>query len=304
MASRLRLGIIGLGRRWQRYRQALMALTEELRVVAVHDALLRRGEEEARHLDAHAVGGVIELLERRDIDAVLLTGGGWRGLWPIEQAFRANKPVLCAVPPCVDEENINSIRDLLKGNNSIHLALWPSLTLVRETLSERLGESLGRPVFLQATWTRPHEGQHHEVLSSPAALALLRECADLFGAAPMRVTTQGMRNLVSVVVTFSDEQSAQLTLWAGPAARHSCRLQVEAENGAGLAELPRWVEWLDGEGRHRHELPAGLAEVITLDRFAQAVRNQEPPRCGFEEACQALDWLRAARQSGLASKNE
>src|SRR5581483_10049792 len=108
-----------------------------------------------------------------------------------------------------------------------------------------------------------------DALASLAALALLRECADLFAAAPEQVTAHGAADLTSVMLRFPEGRSAQLTLWAGTAARTSCRLQVEAENGAASAELPRVVEWLDGGGRHRQELPTGMAEMVSLNRFAR-----------------------------------
>src|SRR5262245_36753781 len=84
MAARLRIGVIGLGRRWPRYRQALEALAGEVRAVAVHDPSAHRADEEARALGCEAAGGVLELLERRDVEAVLVPGGAWPGLWPVE----------------------------------------------------------------------------------------------------------------------------------------------------------------------------------------------------------------------------
>ena len=99
MASRLRMGVIGLGRRWPRYRQAVQTLRSQVRVRAVHDPAPARAEAEARALGCAAAGGVVELLERDDVDAVLLLGGPWFGLWPLGQACRVNKPVLCAAAP-------------------------------------------------------------------------------------------------------------------------------------------------------------------------------------------------------------
>jgi predicted dehydrogenase len=298
MARRLRFGIIGLTRRWPRYRRALLALAGEVRPVAVHDPSPARCEQVARDLGAEAAGGVVELIERPDIDALLLVGGAWFGLWPLEQAARAGKPVLCTTSPLEDEANVEALREKLAGAGGIHVALWPALTVLREALADRLQESLGRPLFAQMTWTgRRDPSRDGDVLESPAALALLRECADLFSEAPEQVTAHGSAELASVILRFDEGRAAQLTLRAGPAARTGCRLQVEAENGAARGEVPRVVEWVDEEGRHRHELPAGMAELTALDQFVQAVRSGGATACSLGQACEALDWLRAARRA-------
>jgi predicted dehydrogenase len=299
MASRLRLGVIGLGRRWPRYRRALAALAGELRVAAVHDDSPGRAQREARELGGEAVGGVVELVERPDVEAVLVAAPGWHGLWPAERAAAAGKPVLCAVSPAEDEGHADAARALV-GDAPVHVALWPALTLVRESLAERCEESLGRPLLVQASWLRRGEEGLEDALSSPAALALVRACADLFGSDPVSVAAQeaaGREGFASLVLEFEQGLVAQLTLWGGPAARGGCGLRVEAEGGSAWAELPRRLGWQDADGRHSHELPSGLAEVLVVDRFLDAAREGAAPACGLAEACAALDWLRAARRS-------
>lgn len=293
MPKRLRIGILGLGRRWPRFRRALLALAEEMRPVAVHDIDAERAEREARDLGAESVGGVVELIERPDVDALLLASTAWHALWPLEQAARAGKPILLAVSPGEDD-----VRPKLADAKTVHVAPWPALTVLRETIADRLQESIGRPLFVQINRTQRQETPTGPgVLSSPVTPVLLRECADLFGSAPDKVTIQETTRLATVMLRFPHGAAAQFTLWSGPAARSSCRVQVEAENGAAWAELPRLVEWADGEGRHRHELPTGLAEVVILDRFAEAARGDGPGLCSFARACEPLDWLGAARQS-------
>ena len=45
MAARLQVGVIGLGRRWRRYRAALEALRPRLGVVALCDQVARKAEQ-------------------------------------------------------------------------------------------------------------------------------------------------------------------------------------------------------------------------------------------------------------------
>src|SRR6266478_2001490 len=96
MTNPLRVGVIGLGRRWRkRYRPALLALHDCFRVHALYDQVQQRALGEAERLQCDAAAGITELLERDDLDAVLLLDAQWFGLWPLELACRVGKPVFC-----------------------------------------------------------------------------------------------------------------------------------------------------------------------------------------------------------------
>src|SRR5438105_14862113 len=93
MAERLRIGVIGLGRRWPRqYRPALLALRDRLTVRSLTDPCHRRAAAAAREIGCPAAPGVLALLDN-DLDAVLLLGRPWYRLWPLEQACRLGRPV-------------------------------------------------------------------------------------------------------------------------------------------------------------------------------------------------------------------
>src|SRR5262245_13755228 len=108
MATPLRVGVIGLGRRWRRYRAALLRFHELFSIEAVCDQVRQRAEREARRLGA-AAAGPAELFERTDIDAVLLLHEQWFGLWPLELACIARKPVYCALALESDEPHADAI---------------------------------------------------------------------------------------------------------------------------------------------------------------------------------------------------
>lgn len=301
MSKRLRVGVIGLGRRWPRYRRAMAALGDAVRITAVCDPRPRRAAEEAARLHCRAAGGVHELIEANDVEALLLPGGPWYGLWPVEAAARLGKPVLCTVVPSVEERHLDGLADRLGGAAGVHVVLWSALSLGLDMLGDRLAGSLGAMRHLQAAWTRrgetPRDGAG---LVSTAALALFRGCAELFGEAPRTVRCVGsdeQPGFASVVLEFTGGQVAQLTLWDGPAARSRAHLHVEAVNGTARLELPGLLEWHDEAGRQRLELAPGLAEAVQVDRFVQAIRTGAPPACDLADARAALGWLRLARQS-------
>src|SRR3954451_25420245 len=141
--ARLRIGVIGLGRRWPRYRQALLALKGQARLQAVCDAAPAVAQEEARRLKCAASGSVIELIERDDVDALILTGGQWFGLWPLEHAARAGKPILCA-GSLVRDAQADEVRAKVQ-KAAVQVTTWPSFELLMEAAGQQLGESLGSP---------------------------------------------------------------------------------------------------------------------------------------------------------------
>ena len=97
MAKLLRVGVIGLGPRWQkRYKPALLAMRHRFRVALLCDAVPQRALREAKLLGCRAVGGPTALVEDDTVEAILLLDPSWYRLWPLEVACRIGKPVLCA----------------------------------------------------------------------------------------------------------------------------------------------------------------------------------------------------------------
>src|SRR3954451_7591991 len=164
--ARLRIGVIGLGRRWPRYRQALLALKGQARLQAVCDAAPAVAQEEARRLKCAASGSVIELIERDDVDALILTGGQWFGIWPLEHAARAGKPILCAGSLVRDAHADETAAKI--GPAVVHVTTCPAFELLLEAAAQQMGESLGSPRFVMAAHVATRE---IDPLESGATLA-------------------------------------------------------------------------------------------------------------------------------------
>src|SRR5437016_1224742 len=109
MAERLRIGVIGLGRRWQtRYRPALLALRDRYALRSVTDPCLMRAAVAAREFGCPAASGVLALLDA-DVDAVLLLGRPWYRLWPLEQACRLGRPVYLGTSLAADDARADDV---------------------------------------------------------------------------------------------------------------------------------------------------------------------------------------------------
>src|SRR3954469_5473092 len=109
MAERLRVGVVGLGRRWAApSRPALLALRDRFAVRGVTDPCPRRAARAARDLGCPAAPGVLALLDT-DLDAVLLLGRPWYRLWPLEQACRLGRPVYLGTSLAADDARADAV---------------------------------------------------------------------------------------------------------------------------------------------------------------------------------------------------
>jgi predicted dehydrogenase len=299
---RLRVGVIGLGRRWRRYRAALANLRDHLEVRAVCDQVAHRAEAEARQLHCVAAAGPVDLLERGDIEAVLLLGEQWYGLWPLEQACRLNKPVFCALGPESDEAHAAALQAQIKASGlpvmiALPTVLAPATRLLRPLLAQRLGAP--RLVRAERVLAASPAGPSMDVLRSSAVLSLLAGCAFLLGDAPRSVWTVAGEDpaFATLVLEFEEARLAQLTLWSGPAVRSRCQFEVTAEKGTATAELPGRLRWQEADGLHEQRLRLRSPEQSELEHFLVALRSGRSLQPDFAEAFRALTWRRAALRS-------
>jgi predicted dehydrogenase len=295
MTARLRVGVIGLGRRWSRYRNAVTDLTA---IRALCDPSVAHAEREAAALGCSSAGGVVELLEC-DLDAVLLLDPGWTGLWPLEPAVRSGKHVLCTTVPSNEYDHIPSLCEQLSDTGPrVVVALVPRLWRLVRRIGILLEQRLGRILLLRLHWTGSSLGEHQPILAAPLMLPLLLACRELLGMDPDEIRTTTLSdapNHAAMVLGFGEGRMAELSVWRGPAARHSCRLEFIAEYGSGVAELPDEIRWTDGEGRHHFRLPSAPPEREILEHFVACARGQTEPGPTLLDVQVALDWLRRAR---------
>jgi predicted dehydrogenase len=239
----------------------------------------------------------VDLLERDDVDAALLLGRQWFGLWPLEHACRVGKPVLCAVPLTADEAHADDLRRRVADVKlPVLAALAPAVAPAVARLGELLAGPLGAARLVRVSAALPPGGR--PALPSPALLPLLHVGATLLGEGPAGVLASGPGPWGSALLDFPGGRAAQVTLWrAPPDSDTGCRVEVVAERGAATAELPDRLSWRDAAGRHLLRLRGPGGEAALLEHFRRALHEGQPPRPDFEGACRAFAWRRAALQS-------
>jgi predicted dehydrogenase len=294
----LQVGVIGLGRQWrQRYKPALCALRDRFAVRLLCDQVHGLAVREARGLGCDAVPGPSELLESDAVEAVLLLDAQWFGLWPLEQACRAGKPVFCLDALTLAEDHLDHVlRQVRESRLPVMTELAPRHAWATEALRELLAGPLGPARGVLCDFFQP---QLRGGASGPVSVALVDWCAHVIGAEPVNVLATATEDggFASLLLEFPDERRAQLTGWRAPAVWHAPQLEVVAERGWARAELPARLWWTDAEGRHGEVRRGPPPEQGLLERFARSVRDGQPPQPSLEDACRAVAWLHAAERS-------
>lgn len=292
----MRLGVIGLGRRWRQcYRPALRALRGRLTVTLVCDEVHNRAAREARALGCAAAAGPAELLESDDVEAVLLPDPQWFGLWPLEHACRLGKPVFCGEDVLAAEPDPEPVRQQASACGLPVMAglaarVAPATTALRGLLSDALGPVWG----VTGDCLRP-AGQ-----APPLPLSLLDWCARVVGAEPVGVLASGTDEgrFASLLLEFPGQRRAVLTAWQTTPAANGPLLRVIAERGWAEVRLPSRLRWEDAGGRQAYAArgPA-TPEAVLLERFADVAGGGRPAEPSFDDACRVRGWLRAAERS-------
>jgi predicted dehydrogenase len=296
------VGVIGLGRRWQRYQPALAALHPRLEVRAVCDQVPALAEQTARQIGCAAAAGPLDLLERDDVQAVLLLDRQWYGLWPLELAARLGKPVFCAPSLHTDEAHLPALREsvrsaglpVLPGNA---LAVHPLLGRLRELL----GDLLGAPRVLRGEQIIPCRRRHLTRRPGPRLLPRLlpwmQLCGELLEGEPRHftVTMPPRSGLICATLEFPGGQTAQLNLLFQPRTRPTARLRVLAADGRASVSWPRMLRWHEDGGVHVLRQPGVPTPQLLLAAFLRMLDEGVPDPSPFEQACRAVGWLQALR---------
>jgi predicted dehydrogenase len=294
VADRLRVGIIGQGKRWAaHYRPALLALRDRLTVRVVTDPCPRRAVDAGRELGCFAASSVSSLLDA-DLDAVMLLGRPWYRLWTLEQACRIGRPVYLGTSLANDDVHADAVvRQVRVANLPVMAELLPRLAPATERLRELLPK-LGAVRSVTCIARRPG---HRGGAARTTGLVLLDWCGSFFDRPPTTVRSFGdaIAGHAGWLLDFGGAV-AQVATWPGGGRRGAVRLRAVGERGWAEVLLPRRVRWQIGRVRHADELPAGPPLVQqAIEQFHAAIVAGRPPRPGLDDAYRALAWLRTAQ---------
>jgi predicted dehydrogenase len=332
---KLRIGLVGLGNAWEhRHRPALRALSDRFEVRAVCEPVAHRAEIAARDFGADSVDGFRTLVEREDIDAVMVLSGRWFGALPILAACDAGKAVYCAAALDFDTDQATLLKQRVESSGVAFMAEFPRRQAPATLrLKELIATQLGNPRLMFCHQRVPTEARPDQRSAAPSApvsrthdlVELVDWCRYVAGAEPTSVlglthVSQSEPEQIDyemMSLDFSDPGApgtritAQISSgrympsdWPEAVAfRPPAALQVACENGIAFIDLPSGLIWFDKAGRHMESLDSErpVGEQM-FSQFHRAVTSLVRNTTGLEDAFRAMLIVQAAHRSHAEGK--
>ena len=326
---RIRLGLIGLGDHWTtRHAPALRALADQFEVRAICDQVRHRAEHAASDFHAEAVDGYHVLVQREDIDAVLVLSPQWFGKLPILAACDSGKAVYCAIGLELSPGEAQEIKRRVDEAGIAFVAEFPRRHAPATLrLKELIATQLGRPRLLfchqRSVVDEPSADKNNvarnntifrHIIGQIDWCGYVTDCRPAFVTGVMHFSgehgeTEDYRMLN---IDFSHDGKPG----AGPTAQISCgryvpadweeaisyrllpALQVSCEKGIAFVDLPSSLVWFNEAGHHQESLDSErpLGEVL-LTHFHRSITSLVRRSTDIEDAYTAIRVLQAAVQS-------
>ena len=309
-------------------RPRIAVLADRFEVRAICDQVQHRAELAAAEFQAEAVDGYHALVQREDVDAVMVLSAQWFRSLPILAACEARKAIYCAVGLEMDAEEAETIRRRVEKAGVAFVAEFPrrhapATLRLKELIATRLGPP--RLLFChQRSIVEPvARGPGSPPSSHPTFQHLIGQvdwCRYVVDRNPTSVV--GVMHYVGDASGTEDYRMMSLdfsppgTLGAGPIAQISCgryvpadwpeaiayrplpALQVSCDRGIAFVDLPSMLVWFDEAGRHQESLESQrpMGERL-LTHFYRAVTSLVRRTGDLEDAYLAISTVQAAGQS-------
>ncbi|MGE5191568.1 MAG: hypothetical protein ACM3U2_03645 [Deltaproteobacteria bacterium] len=323
----LNVGLIGLGPEWEnRYRPALAKLQKRLKVRCVYTPVVTHAEQVSAELDCDVAPGLLALIEREDVQALLVLDAAWYLGVPAQLACRAGKPAFLAGRfvhrlPVADHLLLRAAQTGVTLMPDFGHRYTPATSRLRELIATRLG----RPLAVVADVAAPVDSP---AVDRETLAAALDWCSNLVGAAPALVRAESAgagipaaapplagKGPLQLHVEFrrrasgGEPASARIRLneparTAAPpddveARSLNLRARVECVRGAALIEGPRGITWESGREKLAESLAADRPDVeVMLDHFSRRVVGGLIPVPTLEDLCRAYQLVDVALDGG------
>jgi predicted dehydrogenase len=325
---RLRLGLIGQGADWtSRYQPSLRLMVDRFELKGVYCSVNTLAQQIARDFNTNVEDSYRTLIQREDIDAILMLESDWYGMLPLQAACEYGKAVFCGSSVQLEPDKAIELRQQVEAAGIAFMIelprrFAPATLRLKELMATRLGE----PRLLFCHRRLPMETQDHRLnkqtsqRSQHELIELVDWCRYLVGREPSWV--QGIRHPSRFDLQTSDYQIlslgfgdpeqetdsvlAQISCGAympsgwqeAIAYRPPAAVQVCCEKGIAFVDLPSTLIWFDEAGRHQEvldtELSVGQQSFI---QFHRAVTSLVRKMGDLDDAFRALRILGAANKS-------
>ncbi len=318
----LDVGIIGLGPHWEsKYRPILQKLTQRLRVRSVYSPVNNLADAAAADLNCSVSLGMLPLVQRDDVRAVLILDGGWCRHTSVEFACRQGKPAFLGGPLDLSPVALRGLADLTATQGAMLIPEFshrytPATGRLRELAAARLGRPLDILVEVPPSDLNG-SATGHPAHASAALVAAFDWCRNLLGTAPAKITATagnpgdcapaGLGAGVVIEVLFrrpaagGDAPRATIRLAPpGPADARPRNVQYSVQCAAGRATIdgPDRITWVHAGEEATETLTTERGDVeVLLDHFCRRVVGGLVPVPTLDDVSLALRLADLADQS-------
>jgi predicted dehydrogenase len=323
-AKMLNVGLIGLGPEWEcRYWPALAKLQNRMKVRCVCTPVITHAAQVSAELGCDVAPGLMALIEREDVQALLLLDPAWYMAVPLQFACHAGKPAFLAGRfthrlPVADHLLVRAAETGVTLMPDCGHRYTPATSRLRELMAARLG----RPRAIVADVGAPDFRTSDNVCQTGTQEVLaetLDWCANLVGTAPALVRVQpanvgarrvgngslemhvefrrraGRGDVVSACIRVHDPADARAAPDDAEARSLNLRARVECVHGTAVIEGPRLITWESGREEFAESLAADRPDVeVMLDHFSRRVVGGLIPVPTLEDLCRAYQLVEVA----------
>ncbi|MGN6547130.1 MAG: Gfo/Idh/MocA family protein [Aureliella sp.] len=327
---RLRLGLIGLSRDWQnRYRPALRMLQDRFEVKGVYCSVARLADQVAQEFGCQRFDGYRCMVQREDIDAVMLLDGDWFGTLPIQASCEFGKAIYCGTEVDFEPQVASQLRRQVEESGVAFMAEFPRrFAPATLRLKELIATRLGRPRLLfchrrltcETGGSAPRTHRSLADRSRRELIELIDWCRFIVGHDARGVQAVYHPSLADAATPDYQVLSLDFSTGADPSqatlAQISCGayipgswheaiafrppagVQVCCEKGLAFVDLPNSLIWFDEAGRHQESLDSELSVgQQLLTQFHRAVTSLVRKTGDLEDVYCSLYALEKARES-------
>lgn len=314
LSRMLDVGLIGLGPEWEhRYKPALFNLRHRMRIRAVQTAVESLADQTAAEWDCQPAHGILSVIDRLDVRALLILDTAWYGSVPAEFACRRGKPAFLAgrladwVPrapallPLAAETETPLMPDFGERYT-------PATSRLKELIATRLGRPESVTIEVQhppADMPTPALNGHAPHLQRDVWLSVLDWACHLIGTAPAEIRgTRHAADRDEVTILFTRSAAggapatARLVVPRNATTNSPWTVEIRCRKGNATLQGGTEIAWENGEERRSESLAGERGGVeVMLDHFSRRVVGGLIPVPTLDDLCLAARLADAAEES-------
>jgi predicted dehydrogenase len=308
----LQVGLIGLGADWEgRTRPAIEKLRHRLEVRSVYAPVLPQAEQAAAELGCRVAQGLLSLIERDDLRALLVFDGAWYGGIPAQFACRAGKPMFLAGSLLDHLALADPLRQRTADSGVTVMPAFghrytPATSRLRELIATRLGKpkNIRVTAYIPVTSDIDFQATHAATRNALATAIDWCTCVVGSGSASVRENTEPQRLYTQLEFrrTGSEGPSSVASIHVADVACRTGEVRVadtspvrfhvdiDCADGRACVDGPVNLTWEAGGEQHTESLSADRPELeVMLDHFSRRAVGGLIPVPTLDDVCRAFE---------------